>query len=139
MGNMIFAVCNRLQWIQRPPPVDCAMHDQSLYFYLSTQTRYLLQHSRVSRLRNDLNCVKWDVTVCSTNVTALTFVHIFARHRPIFKLLSPAHSADNKQRKSQLRSHHTLNASLHNLVKHKCSKIALSEAQQRQTDRARMN
>jgi len=28
---MIFAACNRLQWIQRPvpPPVDCAMHDQS--------------------------------------------------------------------------------------------------------------
>ena len=49
-----------------------------------------------------------------------TFVYIFANYWPIFKILWLAHSADNSQQRYYYISHHTVNASLHYLVKYKC-------------------
>jgi len=51
-----------------------------------------------------------------------TLAHNFAKYLPIFKILSPADSAVNKQWSGHERSHHASNASLHYLVKRKCQK-----------------
>ena len=54
-----------------------------------------------------------------------TLAHNFTKYWPIFKILSPLDSVGNLQESPTQIPHHTLNVSLHYLVKYLCSKIAI--------------
>ena len=74
------------------------------------------------------NVAKW-INVFSTIYTVSqktrhqTLAHNFTKYWPIFKILSPLDSIGNLQESHIQIPHHTLNVSLHYLVKYLCSKI----------------
>jgi len=64
-----------------------------------------------------------NIYTVSHKTCQLTFVHIFAKYWPIFKIVLLSHSTENLQQQNYYLCDHTHTASLHYLAKYKFSKI----------------
>jgi len=70
---------------------------------------------------------KYSIHLESKKTRHQTFSNNFANYYPIFEFFSLADSAVNLQQTHVLIFHHTLNMSLHYLVKYECEKMASIE------------
>jgi len=111
LGFMLAVICHCCNYLAI---LKAALQVLIVHVRLSVSSGFLIWKQKRAETS------KYMYTVGHKKTWHFTFVHIFASHWPIFKILSLADSADNLQWCDYYIYHQMVNASLHYVVKYKC-------------------